>query len=121
MNKKADINGLRLLLLLVYLLGNNPFLLLHHHQSEVGSYEMVSECEKTIYYHDNVNGCEHREHLIPTPKECLLCDHHTLSFHGLITTESFEPETQIGTELPVYHEIPAVTFFRNSYNKDPPA
>lgn len=120
MNKKSDINGLRLLLLLVYLLGNNPFLLLHHHQNEVGSYETVSECDKVIYYHDNVNGCEHKEHLFPTPKECLLCDHHTLSFHELITTENFIREVQMETELPVYHEIPAVAFFRNSYNKDPP-
>jgi hypothetical protein len=121
MLKKRGISIKAIFLLLIYLVMNIPFALFHHHHDEIVAYAEASPCEKSIYFKNAVDTCDHDSHVSKSTEKCLLCEHHVATPHILFYTfiSLFYPEKK-----EICHNQTTTDFiFQASYiasNKGPP-
>jgi hypothetical protein len=121
MLKKGGISIKAIFLLLIYLVINMPFALFHHHENEIVAYDEATPCEKSIYFKNAVDTCDHDSHVSKSSERCLLCEHHVATPHVLFYTFisiSFTEKKEI-----CHNQTTTDFIFQTSYiasNKGPP-
>lgn len=121
MRKKGNINYVGILLAILYIFSSSSYILFHHHNSQHIVYTQANPCEKSIYFTDKDQGCQHNEHFTQHVKKCPMCDHHTLSIHTLLPhSYSSLNRTDNNEYLSKYNNDFDYTFLEETPNKDPP-
>jgi hypothetical protein len=75
MKKKLTIN-LSIIFLLIYLVSSPFQAFFHHHEHHVVAHHNASACEKSLYFHDDTDHCNDKNHINEGDPTCDLCEHH---------------------------------------------
>lgn len=80
MLKKKAIN-FSYLFLLIYLVSSPFNFIFHQHEHHIVAYHNASACEKSLYFQDDSEHCNDKNHINEGDPTCDLCEHHLLNSH----------------------------------------
>lgn len=80
MFKKKAIN-FSYLFLLIYLVSSPFNFIFHQHEHHIVAHHNASACEKSLYFHDDTNHCNDKNHINEGDPTCDLCENHLFNTH----------------------------------------
>jgi len=92
----------------------------HHHNDDRIAYSKADKCEKVIYYADEENSCDHKQHVAKSVDKCSLCDHHTLLVHGIFLPSSLLSKQEIAVNYFAIKQNFCFSFISVLSNRGPP-
>lgn len=108
--------------LFVFMLFNISHELSHEHEEEHVVHTIEAEqdeCHRTLYHAAQNNGCDHREHFLPSNPSCELCDAFIRNYQ-LDDEQSFIATAEFLLEL-VEENLPLAITQANIFHRSPRA